>query len=313
MKPMGLRDRTILGLLRAVPRSLASHVMHLLRDVPSLADKWGYHVRPIHYYDPLPDFRTLKREQLERRRSFPGIAFDIPAQARRIEELASRFGAELRRIDDEKQFPFSNEYFAGHDAAVYFALVRDLKPRRIVEIGAGYSTRIAARALEANQREGSPGTLTVIEPYPEPRLTESGVSMELIVQPVERADPAVFDGLGRNDILFIDSSHALRTGGDVAFEFLELLPRLRGGVWVHVHDIFFPFDYPPEWVLERRLAFNEQYLLEAFLDFNEAFVPAVCNYWLAHDYPETLQRLLPWASTPAGETARGASFWMARK
>lgn len=305
-------DRVALALLRALPRRVAAHLMYLLRQNPAIADAWGYHVRPIHYYEPIPDFRALTAEQLEERRGLAGVKLDIAAQAQRVRGLGARFGAELRAIADRGAFPFTNEYFAGYDAAVYYALIRDLRPRRVIEIGAGYSTRIAALALQANERDGSPGILTVIEPYPQPRLTESGVKMDLHVQAVESVDPALFASLGGNDILFIDSSHAVRTRGDVVFEFLELLPRLACGVWIHVHDIFFPFDYPKEWVLERRTAFNEQYLLEAFLAYNDEFETRLCNHWLETDHPEAMRTLLPAAALGVG-AARGASFWMSRR
>ena len=311
MSTKRLADRVILAMLRLVPRPLASHVLYLLRQNVALPDSWGYHVRPIHYYEPIPDFRALTREQLLKRRVPSSVRFDIPAQARKIGELAARYGAELDALKSAGSFPFDNEYFAGHDAAVYYALIRDLRPERVVEIGAGYSTRIAAKALDANADEGSSGSLTVIEPFPQPRLTEWGVKMELVVQPVEKVDRTVFHALDANDILFIDSSHAVRTGGDVVFEFLDLLPEVKPGVWIHVHDIFFPFDYPPDWVLDQRLAFNEQYLLEAFLAYNDSFEPELCNYWLGADHRNALQQLLP---TPDDRhIARGASFWMRRR
>ena len=116
-------------------------------------------------------------------------------------------------------------------------------------------------------------------------------------------DVAFFSSLTANDILFIDSSHTVKFGSDVCYEFLEILPRLAPGVWVHVHDIFFPHDYPAEWLIERRMALNEQYLLEAFLSFNEKFQIALANYWLCLDHPDEAARLWP---------GNGSSFWMKR-
>ncbi len=307
-----LPDRVLLGAMGLLPARLARRMLFLLSKYPTLADRWGYHVRRIHYYEPIPDFRTLTREQLKRRRLPAGVVFDIDEQARRIEDLAQRFADELRAIAERNAFPFDNEYFAGYDAAVYYALIRDLKPRRVMEIGGGYSTRIAALALQANEREGHAGTLTVIEPHPEPRLTQSGIAMTLIVEPVERVDAAIFAALAANDILFIDSSHAVRTGGDVVYEFLDLLPTLATGTWIHVHDIFFPFDYPAEWVIERRLALNEQYLLHAFLAYNHEFTPMLCNYWLGRERAASMRKLID-AKYRAKVPAYGASFWMVRR
>ena len=113
-------------------------------------------------------------------------------------------------------------------------------------------------------------------------------------------------------MLFIDSSHAAKFGGDVCREFLEILPGLKPGVWVHVHDIFFPHDYPAEWLIEKRIAFTEQYLLEAFLAFNASFSVQAANYWMTVDYPEVVHTLCPRDCIPAGHLGRG-SFWMRRE
>ena len=300
-------SRLFLTAARALPSRLGAHCMHLLRGAPAVTDAWGWHVRPIQYYEPVPDFRELTEEKLRRKRAPPGLSVDIAAQARRFESLGARFGAELRALDRPGGFDFRNDYFAGLDAAVYYALVRELRPARIVEIGAGWSTRIAARALAANAAEGSAGALTAVEPYPQPRLLEAGLDLTLVEKPVESVDRAVFDSLEANDILFVDSSHALRCGGDVFFIFLELLPRLRPGVHVHVHDVFLPFDYPVEWVLRQRLALNEQYLLEAFLAFNERFSVELANLWVATEHPAAAA-----AMWPAWAEAGTSSFWLRR-
>lgn len=309
---MRTADKFLMWVARRVPTRIAAHFLNLLRQEGKVADGWGYHIRPIHYYEPLPDFRAISSQRLLERRVPRAVAFDLPAQVEIVKGLGERFGDELRDLEASGAFPFDNEYFAGWDAAVYYSLIRDLRPSRVIEIGAGYSTRIAGLALGANLREGHKGALTVIEPYPQPRLTEARIEMQLIVEPVEKVDLAVFRSLGAGDILFIDSSHVVRLGGDVFFEFLEVLPSLRPGVWVHVHDIFFPFDYPAAWVLEQRLAFNEQYFLEAFLAFNDRFVPKIANHWLGNDHPDVMDALLP-KRVKHGKVAQGASFWMRRE
>src|SRR6185295_19090007 len=133
-----------------------------------------------------------------------------------------------------------------------YGLIRHLQPRRIVEIGGGYSIRIAHKALMMNQA----GKLTCIEPYPEERLLEASLDAEIIQRLVEEIDVEFFSSLQENDILFIDSSHAVKFGSDVCYEFLEVMPSLSSGVWIHVHDIFFPHDYPAEWLLNQRLDLN---------------------------------------------------------
>jgi hypothetical protein len=133
------------------------------------------------------------------------------------------------------------------------------------------------------------------------------LGIELITKRVEEIDVSFFSSLKANDILFIDSSHTVKFGSDVCYEFLEILPSLKRGVWVHVHDIFFPHDYPAEWLLKRRLALNEQYLLEAFLAFNREFEVALANYWLALDHAPAVRRLF----ASAGSSGC-SSFWFYR-
>jgi hypothetical protein len=268
----------------------AHHLLFLAQSRPKLSDRWGYHIRPIHYYEPLPDFRSITSEQITRRRTFPSIDFRWDDQLALINKLAE-YRNELAHLDLE------NEYFSGFDAAAYYAIIRHLKPRRVIEIGGGYSTRIARIGLDLNGM----GRLTCIEPYPE-RLNGN---VELIQKRVEEMDVDFFLQLEANDILFIDSTHTVKFGSDVCFEFLEILPRLAPGVWVHVHDIFFPHDYPAEWLINRRLALNEQYLVEAFLSFNRSFQVALANYWLCLDHADAVSALWP---TNAG----ASSLWIKR-
>ena len=129
---------------------------------------------------------------------------------------------------------------------------------------------------------------------------------------VEQVPLARFESLQANDVLFIDSSHAIKFGGDVCREFLDILPILRPGVWVHVHDVFFPHDYPAEWLMEKRYAWNEQYLLEAFLAFNTAFRPVGALHWLWSEHRDALLAAWPAAITTAIGPQGPASFWMTR-
>ena len=291
-------DRTALALFKTVPTRAAHHLLFLAQSRPELSDRWGYHIRPIHYYEPLPDFRAITADQIKRKRAFPAIDFRLDAQRALLNEL-SAYRDELITLD----FDFNNGFFSGFDAAVYYSLIRYLQPRRIIEIGGGYSTRIASKALATNQK----GTLTCIEPYPEERLSSANLNIELITKRVEEIDIDFFSCLEANDILFIDSSHTVKFGSDVCYEFLEIMPRLARGVWVHVHDIFFPHDYPAEWLMSRRMALNEQYLLEAFLAFNTSFAVRLANYWLCLEHPDDTSRL--WSNALSNSAS---SFWMKR-
>ena len=291
-----LLDRTALALFKTVPSRAAHHLLFLAQSQPAISDRWGYHIRPIHYYEPLPDFSSITAEQVNRRRTYSAIDFKWQDQLALLHEL-TKYRNELL----DTGFDFKNDFFNGFDAAIYYCLIRHLQPQRIIEIGGGYSTRIADKALARNQK----GTLTCIEPYPEDRLLEAQLNIEIVDKRVEEIDLSFFSCLEANDILFIDSSHTVKFGSDVCYEFLEILPSLNPGVWIHVHDIFFPHDYPADWLLNRRLALNEQYLLEAFLAFNKTFSPQLANYWMCLDHQEEAAHVWP-------NTATSSSFWMKR-
>lgn len=309
--PASWRDRLLLRGLGAIPAPLARHLLFLLGSHRALVDEWGYHVRPVHYYDPLPDFRTITADATTRRRQSPAIEFNLPAQVSLVQRLAAGYRPELDALSASAAFDFHNDYFAGFDAAMYYALIRDLGPARIVEIGSGFSTQIADQAARRNRAAGRPLELICIEPFPQPRLTDAQPEITLIEKRVEDVDLALFDALQANDILFIDSSHAVKFGGDVCREFLEILPRLKPGVWVHVHDIFLPHDYPARWLINQRIAFTEQYLLEAFLAFNRQFAVRAALHWLQLDYPGAVAELCSPPLRPEGDLGF-SSFWMQR-
>jgi Methyltransferase domain len=184
-------------------------------------------------------------------------------------------------------------------------MVRHFRPRRIVEIGSGFSTMVSAQAA---LRNGST-QLIAVEPHPSELLRKGFPGLTtLIPRKVEEVDPALFAGLGSGDILFIDSSHVVRTGGDVNFLYLELLPRLADGVVVHVHDVFLPRDYPRDWVVDKRIFWTEQYLLHAFLIFNSAFGVLYSTPFMAERHPDRVR-----AAFPECPWVGGGSFWMRRR
>lgn len=301
-------NRAAVTLFKAIPVKAARHLLFLAQGQHATLDRWGYHVRPVHYYEPIPDFRLITDEQINRRRDFPGTDFNWQAQLDLIGDLA-RYRDELEELSQEQRFDFGNGFFGGFDAAAYYALIRHLKPRQVLEVGGGYSTRIAKKALARNGVEGSAGAVKCVEPYPQLRLTYAINENELITKEVQDVSIELFSNLEANDILFIDSSHTVKFGSDVNYLFLEVLPTLQPGVWVHVHDIFFPNDYPAEWLLKKRLALNEQYLLEAFLTFNTSFSIRLANHWLCLDHPIVAEALH--APSRDGEY-HSSSFWFQR-
>jgi predicted O-methyltransferase YrrM len=184
-------------------------------------------------------------------------------------------------------------------------MVRQFQPELIVEVGSGYSSLILGEA--ASQSDGP--ALTCIEPFPREFLREGFPGLRsLIEKQVQDIDLEFFSQLGSGDVLFIDSSHTVKIGGDVNYLFLEVLPRLKPGVIVHVHDIFFPFDYRRDWVMEEFRFWTEQYLLQAFLTFNSEFEVLMSNSYLSHYHERELK-----AAFPTLPSCGGGSFWMRRK
>jgi Methyltransferase domain len=158
-------------------------------------------------------------------------------------------------------FYLNNVWFGPIDAEVLYSIVRFYHPSTIVEVGSGFSTRVVSHATSDG---GLHTRLHSIDPLP--RVEVQGYADEHLQCGVEELDPSeVARSLKQNDILFIDSSHTVTNGGDVPFLFLEVVPRLAAGVLIHVHDIFLPFDYPQEWIVENGWKWNEQYLVQALL------------------------------------------------
>lgn len=213
----------------------------------------------------------------------PGIDVRAEAQLALLKLLtAHRFDQEATRRGP--RYDPANDQFPPHDAGLLYAMVRHLRPRQMVEVGCGWSTTVTAAAIADGALDTA---LTCIEPYPRPFLLEMDDVLTLRQEKVEHTPPAVFQGLGAGDVLFIDSSHVAKTGSDVVHLFLEVLPRLADGVVVHVHDIFIPEDYPQGWV-RNGFGWTEQYLLQAYLVGNARAHVLAMNRWLALRHPGEL-------------------------
>ncbi len=210
-------------------------------------------------------------------------------------------------IKKNYRFTLENPAFGAGDAEMYYLLIRNLKPKRIIEIGSGHSTLLALEAIRKNTADGYPVTLTCIEPYEFSWLQEIP-AIQLIRKKVEDIELDFFATLEPNDILFIDSSHIIRPNNDVLFEYLELLPTIQSGVWVHIHDIFTPRNYPKRWLQDEVKLWNEQYLLEAFLHNNKDYEIACSLNYLAKDYYAATSAVL----INLQPTDNPGSFWIKR-
>ncbi len=274
-----------------------------------LWESHGFHLTRCSYLSPIPDVSSLDDAIWGTRSQLPGIDLRVAQQLHLLTEVFPRFRSEyeaLRRVpsQDPAAFYLDNPFFSGTDALVLYCMVRHLQPAHILEVGSGFSTRVSAAAL---LRNGS-GRLQCIDPYPPPILEQGFPGLDrLYPSKAEDMGLDIFLALEAGDILFIDSSHVCRIGSDVRFLFLEVLPRLQPGVVVHVHDIYLPFEYRREWVKEKHLFWNEQYLLQAFLAFNSAFEVVFADTYMAYFHHKAVI-----AAFPTAPWIGGGSFWIRR-
>lgn len=275
--------------------------VHRLRHCKNALIRTGIFPIRNHYYEPQFDYRNLKKP-LSETRLLPGIDWNITEQLEILRTYS--FSHELFDLQSKRgnplDFYFGNGAFESGDAEYWYQTIRSVKPKRIFEVGSGNSTLLATKAIQKNQEQDPMYRCrhVCIEPYEMPWLEEAGVSV--VRKRVEDVGVSFFSELEENDILFIDSSHIIRPQGDVLFEYLELLPTLKMGVIVHVHDIFSPRDYLKEWVKDEVKFWNEQYLLEAFMSHNGTWqIVGALNY-LQHNHHPELKAVAPFL-TPDSE------------
>lgn len=243
---------------------------------------------PGHFYSPLTAEGDLARAL--RWDGAPGVDLAEPGQL----ALAAELGPLLAEPAPGPRYVPANRMFGAADAAVYRALLTHLRPARVLEVGSGYSTAVALDEADANpDLRGL--AITCIEPFPDRLiglLRESDRSrLALIRRPVQDVNAAVFERLGPSDLLFIDSTHVVKAGSDVVWLFLHVLPRLAAGVVVHVHDVFWPFEYPASWLHQRR-DWTEAYLVHAFLAGNTGWEILFFSSWFWRCRPELVPRRL---------------------
>ena len=252
------------------------------------------------FYSPIPDLAALPDSTWERRSELAGIDFDLPRQLAFLEGQ--------RQYLAELASPAENPSYPPADSAVLHAIVRGVRPRRIVELGSGHSTLVAAAAALANEREDAPVDYRAYDPFPKVVGRSLAGLTELVPTRAEDLPLALFEELGENDILLVDTTHTVKTGGDVNHIVLDVLPRLRAGVLVHFHDIFLPWEYPRVWAEDYGLYWAEQYLLQAFLSMNDGFEVVCALYALSREQPNRVRELVPaWR-----EGSVPGAFWIRR-
>lgn len=288
--------------IRACLKSFAAH--------PELSARCGFDVVPRRFYSPIPLPEEIDIHQLALPRHLPGVDLREANALLLLDELI-RFAPEIAEVPRHRSpgciLWMENDTYADFDAATLYAMLRHLKPRRYIEVGCGMSTRASTLALARNTSEGNFCRADYIEPYPTTQFLELELPGTLQRRRIQDVPLDVFQRLEAGDVLFIDTSHVLKTQGDVEFELLRVLPILAPGVWVHVHDIFTPYDYPSEWVLSApRSGNNEQYALECMLSGGKIWQVELPVHYLWRDRRSQLDRLC------AGTLIRPAAFWMRR-
>jgi predicted O-methyltransferase YrrM len=292
----------------ALRSPLVRHVMARLHMAP-----WLF-VPPGHFYSPIPDLDVVRRD--EQRvfppvpRELPDIALDEARQLAMLDELQPYYDSQpfaARKTPDLRYF-FENPMYSYSDAIFLHCMIRHARPRRIIEVGSGYSSCVT---LDTNEVFfGNRIACTFVEPYPQLLRTllldDDFGRIEVLDRGLQEIALDRFHGLEANDILFIDSTHVAKVGSDVNYIFAEILPALRPGVYVHFHDIVYPFEYPKEWIYEGR-AWTEAYLLRAFLAFNRAYEIVLFNTFLERFHRDRFLRTMPLCLKN-----EGGSIWLRR-
>jgi predicted O-methyltransferase YrrM len=267
---------------------------------------------PGHFYSPVPSKRDVQeylgwKEQRGLIREFPAIQMDDKVQLQMLDSLKPYYPLFPFQAEpvDGLLYHFNNPNYSHTDGIILFCMLNRLRPRRVIEIGSGFST---CAILDTNRLFlQSQMRITSIEPHPEllrSLIANSTGALTIVESRLQDADIKLFDQLEPGDILFIDSTHISKVGSDVNYVIFEILPRLKTGVIIQIHDIYANFEYPDVWAREGR-AWNEAYLLRAFMEYNEHFRILLFISYLQNAYQAWFQEHMPKTLLNYG-----GCFWM---
>ena len=274
--------------------------------------KYGGFVPPGHFYSPIPslDEVALREDVIFNRipRKVPGIDLNTEEQMDMFASFKEYYDELPFKADktDSLRYFFENPTYSYSDAILLYCMIRHAQPKRIIEIGSGYSSCVILDTNEIFFNNNI--SCTFIEPYPQ--LLESLIKendkerIEIIPTKLQEVDLSKFACLSSGDILFVDSTHVSKVDSDVNHIFFEILPSLSNEVYIHFHDIFYPFEYPKEWIYAGR-AWNENYILRAFLQYNSAFKIIFYNTFLEHYYEQKFISEMPLCLKN-----KGGSIWL---
>jgi len=288
-----------------------------LLESPNLKFVKGF--PPGHFYSPVPDLAEIRKSAK--------VLFDRSMTTLNSIDINEQGQVDLMRsffpFYDEIPFPdkqaeghryfFDNPYFSYGDGIILYSFLRHFRPKRIIEIGSGFSS---AEMLDINELFlNNEIQFTFIEPFPDRLIgllsDEDRKFSNIQVKPVQDMESATFAALTQNDILFIDSSHVAKAASDLLRIVFEILPLLRKGVIVHFHDVLWPFEYPESWIEGGRV-WNEAYFLRAFLQYNAGFEVLFFNSYMALHHSQEIGSKMPRILRPPSlpETMGNTSLWL---
>ncbi len=294
-----------------------------VRGARAIYGRLGFNVvKRDDYYSTLPVLEEIERtrSRWDRPSELVGVDVDLPRMRERLSRLVERWSEEFVEHTGDYLANTRRGFGPGYpetDAQALYLQLREHKPRRYLEVGSGLSTYYASLAAARNRAEGSPLQITCIEPYPFEAL-HSIEDFELVHGFVQDVPLTTFEALEAGDVLFIDSSHAFKIDSDVAFLFLEVLPRIKPGVIVHIHDVHFPYNtpYPADtWLFGERwpVYWNEAMVVQTFLAFNSAFEIDLSVPMLRHEDETALAALLPGYRPVSEDPNPPSAMWLRRR
>jgi hypothetical protein len=264
----------------------------------------GFDLLRRHFYSPVPQLEELPPDTFQRRSPLPGIAWDMDRYQSLLRDLAPL----LTEFTPPPGFFWDNPMYGPVESEILYALVRRHKPNRIVELGSGFSSLIIAAGCRKNASEGEHCRYVAFDPFARDFVKEGIDGMDSLgAVGATEVRQEEFEALAESDILFIDTTHTVKVGGDVNRVLLEVLPKLASGVLVHVHDIFLPYEYPREF-FEKQLFWQEQYLLQGLLAENPSLEVLFPAYAVVRERPDLIKALIPMHERPSGPGA----FWIRR-
>lgn len=274
----------------------------------------GFDVVTRNFYSPIPDLKALPADVFTRASALRGIVFDLDAQLRFVRQELGPFLGELRvplyATGEPGRFHLANSTYEGVDAETLYAMIRRFRPRRIIELGSGATTLLMAQARQRNGAEGHPAEQRAYDPFPRADLLQD-LRRAADVRAVSATEVGAEEvtAMEAGDLLFVDSTHTVKIAGDVNHVVLDLLPLVPPGVLVHVHDIFWPYEYPEAYFTELDVYWAEQYLLQAYVAQNPDWELLFANHGLWRDRASELRALVSTPSVPTGPSA----LWLRRR